>query len=109
MDFNCQAVVNPLVDITKYLSNDRAGNQYGRYQDRALDGIYDEMVRETDPARLAAHMRKFERRLLDEQAHQLVTLWWHRTVPHHARLKGWKVSPSHYLNQDLANVWLAPE
>jgi peptide/nickel transport system substrate-binding protein len=109
MDFNCQAVVNPLVDITKYLSNDRAGNQYGRYQDRALDGIYDEMIRETDPARLAAHMRTFERRLLDEQAHQIVTLWWHRTVPHHARLKGWKVSPSHYLNQDLANVWLAPE
>jgi peptide/nickel transport system substrate-binding protein len=109
MDFNCQAVVNPLVDVTKYLSNDRAGNQYGRYQDRALDGIYDEMLRETDPDRLGKQMRAFERRLLDEQAHQIVTLWWHRTVPHHARLKGWKVSPSHYLNQDLAGVWLAPE
>jgi peptide/nickel transport system substrate-binding protein len=108
MDFNCQAVVNPLVDITKYLSNDRAGNQYGRYQDRELDGLYDEMVRETEPERLKAHMRKFEHRLLDEQAHQIVTLWWHRTVPHHARLRGWKVSPSHYLNQDLANVWLVP-
>jgi peptide/nickel transport system substrate-binding protein len=109
MDFNCQAVVNPLIDITKYLSNDRAGNQYGRYQDRELDGLYDEMIRETDPERLRAHMRKFERRLLDEKAHQIVTLWWHRTVPHHARLEGWKISPSHYLNQDLANVWLAPE
>jgi hypothetical protein len=20
--------------------------------------------------------------------------------------KGWKISPSHYVNQDLANVWL---
>jgi peptide/nickel transport system substrate-binding protein len=109
MDFNCQAVVNPLLDITKYLSNDRSGSQYGRYQDRELDGMHEHMLRETDPAKLKALMRAFERRLLDEQAHQIVTLWWHRTVPHHARLKGWKVSPSHYLNQDLANVWLARE
>jgi len=21
-------------------------------------------------------------------------------------VKGWKIGPSHYLNQDLANVWL---
>jgi peptide/nickel transport system substrate-binding protein len=21
-------------------------------------------------------------------------------------VKGWKISPSHYLNQDLANIWL---
>jgi len=27
-------------------------------------------------------------------------------VPHHAYVKGWKSSPSHYLNQDLATVWL---
>jgi peptide/nickel transport system substrate-binding protein len=109
MDFNCQAVVNPIVDITKFLSSDRAGNSYGRFQDRALDGIYDEIVAETDPDKLRTLLRQFERRLLDEQAHEIVTLWWHRTVPHHARMKGWKVSPSHYLNQHLTNVWLAPE
>jgi peptide/nickel transport system substrate-binding protein len=107
MDFNCQAVVNPIVDVTKFLSNSRAGNQYGRYQDKALDEIYDRMTRETDTGKLKTLMRRFERRLLDEQAHQIVTLWWHRTVPHHATLRGWKVSPSHYLNQDLATVWLA--
>jgi peptide/nickel transport system substrate-binding protein len=106
LDFNCQAVVNPIVDITKFLSNDRAGNQYGRYQDRTLDGIYDKIVTETDTAKLKALLREYDKRALDAEAHQLITLWWHRTVPYNAQLKGWKISPSHYLNQSLANVWL---
>lgn len=109
VDFNCQAVVNPIVDITKFLSEDRAGNNYAEYQDRELDGLYDKIIRETDTAQLKSLLRRFEKRLLDEEAHYIVSLWWNRTVPHNARLKGWKVSPSHYLNQDLSNVWLAPE
>ena len=107
LDFNCQAVVNPIVDITKFLSNDLAGNQYGRYQDRTLDGIYEKIVRETDTAKLKQLMREYEKRVLDTEAHQIVTLWWHRTVPYNKKLMGWKISPSHYLNQSLANVWLA--
>jgi peptide/nickel transport system substrate-binding protein len=27
-------------------------------------------------------------------------------IPYHAYVKGWKISPSHYLNQDLTTVWL---
>ncbi len=52
-------------------------------------------------------MREFEKRTLDEQAHQFLTLWWHRIIPHRSYVKGWKISPSHYINQDLGNVWLA--
>jgi len=32
-------------------------------------------------------------------------LWWYRTVPYRSYVKGWKM-PRHYLNQDLATVWL---
>jgi peptide/nickel transport system substrate-binding protein len=109
IDFNCQAVVNPIVDITKFLSDDKSGSNHGEYQDRVLDGLYDEILREADAERLKGLLRRFEKRVLDEQAHYLITLWWHRIVPHHARMQGWKVSPSHYLNQDLANVWLRRE
>jgi peptide/nickel transport system substrate-binding protein len=109
LDFNCQAVVNPIVDITKFLSNDISGSSNGRYQDRKLDGLYKQIVHETDTKKLKSLLRQFERHLLVTEAHNIVTLWWHRTVPYNARLKGWKVSPSHYLNQSLANVWLAPE
>ena len=106
LDFNCQAVVNPIVDITKFLSEDISGSSNGRYKDRTLDKIYEQIVRETDTGKLKSLMRRFEKRLLEDEAHNIITLWWHRTVPYNAALKGWKVSPSHYLNQSLANVWL---
>ncbi len=109
LDFNCQAVVNPIVDITKFLSNDISGSQNARYQDRKVDALYEKIVHETDPKKLKSLMRQFDKYVLDTAAHQIITLWWHRTVPYNARLKGWKVSPSHYLNQSLANIWLAPD
>ena len=109
VDFNCQSVVNPVLDVSKFLSEDKAGDNYGHYIDRALDGMHDEMVRETDQAKLKALMHQYEKRVLDDQAHYLMTLWWNRIVPYNARLHGWKISPSHYINQDLASVWLSPE
>jgi peptide/nickel transport system substrate-binding protein len=27
-------------------------------------------------------------------------------VPMRSYVKGWKISPSHYVNQDLATIWL---
>ena len=51
-------------------------------------------------------VRQFEKRLLDEEAHYLMTLQWHRIIPHSSKLKGWTVTPSHYLNNTLDTVWL---
>ena len=64
------------------------------------------MLHETDPTKQRAMMREFEKYVLDTQAHMIMTPWWYRIVPHRSYVKGWKISPSHYLNQDLANVWL---
>ena len=27
----------------------------------------------------------------------MITLWWYRIIPHRSEVKGWKISPSHYL------------
>ena len=35
-----------------------------------------------------------------------MTLQWHRIVPHSSKVKGWTVTPSHYLNNMLDTVWL---
>ena len=64
------------------------------------------MLRQPDPAKQRALMRQFEKYVLDTTAHEIVTSWWYRTIPHRSYVKGWKISPSHYLNQDLATVWL---
>ena len=38
--------------------------------------------------------------------HVFYTLQWHRIIPHSAKVKGWTVTPSHYLNNQLDTVWL---
>jgi peptide/nickel transport system substrate-binding protein len=101
---NCQSVVNPLLDVQRYLPTYAAN--YGQFADQPEIALYDKMLRETDVARQRALMRQFEKHVLDTEAHEIFLLWWYRTVPHHAYVKGWKISPSHYLNQDLATVWL---
>jgi peptide/nickel transport system substrate-binding protein len=64
------------------------------------------MLRESDPSRQRALMREFEKYVIDTEAHQLWVAWWYRIIPHRSYVKGWKISPSHFINQDLATVWL---
>ena len=106
LDFNCQSVVNPLVDVSKFLSDDKSGNNYGNYKDREIDAIFDKMNRTPDQAEQRKYMRQMEKLALDTHANAFITLWWYRIIPHRSYVKGWKVSPSHYLNQALDNVWL---
>lgn len=107
IDYNCQAVANPLLDVSKFISRDRSGINYANYKDEVLDKLFDQMNRTSDVAEQYRLLRQFEMRVLDEQAHMFITLWWYRIVPHRSVVQGWKISPSHYLNQDLATVWLA--
>ena len=106
LDFNCQAVVNPLLDVAKFISDDVSGNQYGSFQDREMDKLFDAMNKTASEDEARQLMRQFEKRALDEQVNSFITLWWYRIIPHRSYMKGWKISPSHYLNQDLSGVWL---
>jgi peptide/nickel transport system substrate-binding protein len=107
IDFNCNSVPNPLLDVSKYLSRDRTGDNYANYKDRVLDTLFDQMNRATDFPEQRGLMRQYEKRILHEQAHMLVTLWLYRIIPHRSVVRGWKIGPSHHMNQDLATVWLA--
>jgi peptide/nickel transport system substrate-binding protein len=106
MDFQCGYIVEPDLDMYKFLSSDRNPANYARYKDPVLDKLYDEQSRATDPEKRKAIIRQFEKRLLDEEVHYLMTLQWHRIIPHSAKVKGWTVTPSHYLNNTLDTVWL---
>jgi len=106
MDFQCGYIVEPDLDMYKFLSNDRNPANYGRYKDPVLDGLYDKQSRATSVEERKRLIRAFEKRLLDEEAHYLMTLQWHRIIPHSSKVKGWQVTPSHYLNNTLDAVWL---
>ncbi|GAB4230063.1 MAG: hypothetical protein Kow0032_11710 [Methyloligellaceae bacterium] len=104
IDFNCQSVVNPIADVTKFLGS--AGNNYGQYDDQELEAIYDKLLRAGTEEEQRKLMRAYEKRAISDQAHIAITLWWYRIIPHRSYVKGWKIGPSHYLNQQLDNVWL---
>ncbi len=107
MDFQCGYIVEPDLDMYKFLSSDRNPANYGRYKDPVLDQLYDAQSRETNVEKRKQLVRQFEKRVLDEEAHYLMTLQWHRIIPHSSKVKGWTVTPSHYLNNTLDTVWLS--
>jgi len=106
MDFNCQSIVNPLLDVSKFQSDTIAGNQYAGFQDSQMDKWFDQMNRSADPEEQRRIMRMYEKRGVSDMAYQFITLWWYRIILHRTAVKGWKTSPSHYLNVDLSNIWL---
>jgi peptide/nickel transport system substrate-binding protein len=106
MEANCQMVVNPIADSGRYLPHDIYKENFAYHDDPKQVEIYNKMVRETDPAKARVLMRAYENQVINVGAHQLPTLWFYRILPIRSYMKGWKISNSHYLNQNLANIWL---
>src|SRR6266581_412430 len=92
LEGNCQSVVNPLLDVSKYQPSSVFTEQYGNFDDPAAIDLYQKMLHETDPARQRVLMRTFEKHVLDDQVHNITTLWWYRIVPHRSYVKGWNIS-----------------
>ncbi len=103
---NCQNVVNPLADVAKYLPHTVSSSNYGNFEDQTEVDIYNKMLRETDKAQQRVLMRQFDTRVLSDEVHSIYLLWWRRIVPYRSYVKGWKIGPSHYVNQDLGTIWL---
>lgn len=108
LDANCYDTDEPNDQLALYLSFDRSPVNASHYTDRTLDDLYERQKRVTDDQERVALIRQFESRLLAEQSWTTPVVWWHRIVAHSPALKGWKILPSHYLNQDLEGVWLDP-
>ena len=113
-DPKCGYIVDPDLDLHKFQSGpttaDPAGTShanYARYKDPVLDELYVRQSRARTVDERLGHLRAFERRLLDEEAHYATTLQWHRIIPHSSKVRGWMLTPSHYVNQQLDTVWLA--
>src|SRR4029453_2101956 len=66
-----------------------------------LDDLYVRQSRTVDPEQRRRYVQAFEKRLLDEEAHYLYTLQWHRIVPYRSRVRWWTITPSHFLNNQL--------
>jgi peptide/nickel transport system substrate-binding protein len=105
---NCHGIVNPVIDVQTWLSHSISSQNYGYYEDPKEDEIYDKMLHETDVAKQRDLAYQFDKRVLGEEAHYIHTYWWNRIEPLRSYVHGWKIGPSHYANQDLSTIWLAP-
>ena len=105
LDFNAEFMDEPNSNLMKFLSADKSAIVYSGHIDRVMDSLYDKQSGEIDKKKRIALLREFEKRGL-EQAYTIPTIWWHRIIVHHKQLKGWRITPSHYVGQDLADVWL---
>ena len=109
VEANCNGVVNPLMDTQKYLPPSMFVENYGGYEDPEVDRHLPEDAARDRPAAQRELMREYEKHVVDTEAHEFPMLWWYRIVPLRSYVKGWKIGPSHYVNQDLANIWLDKE
>jgi peptide/nickel transport system substrate-binding protein len=106
-DFQGDYFDDPTLQLGKYISRDLSPVNYSSATDRMLDALFVGQAVTADPRERARIVRAFEQRAF-EQAYEVPILWWNRIIANSSRVKGWSITPSHYLNQDLADVWLEP-
>ena len=106
IDFDGDYFDDPSLQLTKYVSRDLSPSNYSGSTDRFLDALYIGQAITTDPRERAKIVRDFEKKALTE-AYNVPILWWNRIVVTTSKLQGWHMTPSHYIGQDLADVWLA--
>ncbi|MBI4526569.1 MAG: ABC transporter substrate-binding protein, partial [Deltaproteobacteria bacterium] len=107
IDFTCDYMDEPDLQLLKFISSEKSPINYSKYNDTVLDELYEKQSRANNAKERVKILRQFEKRALDEKAYQFPVLWWQRIVPHWKKVRGWKITPSHYVSQDLGDVWLA--
>lgn len=105
LDFSGDYYDDPTIQLTKYVSKDLSPVNYSGSTDRFLDALFIGQAMAGDQRERAKIVRDFERHALTE-AYTVPLLWWNRIVATSSMVKGWSITPSHFLGQDLANVWL---
>ena len=105
IDFSADPVDDPTIQLERFTSFDRAPNNATRAIDRTLDDLFDRQRRTAEPAARRVLVRQFEARLIGE-AYAIPLFWGYRIIPVASNVQGWTFSPSHFLYQDLATVWM---
>jgi peptide/nickel transport system substrate-binding protein len=104
-DFQGDFYDDPSIQLAKYVSQDISPVDFSGVTDRFLDALYIGQALTTDPRERVKIVREFERHALTEAA-TVPLLWWDRIVVTSVQVKGWHITPSHFVGQDLTDVWL---
>jgi peptide/nickel transport system substrate-binding protein len=106
MDFITDHADDPNLQYVHVVSEAMNNPQsYSKHSDLKIDELFQAQKRELDPAKRKLLTKDFERYSIS-QAYNIMLFWWQRIVVHNKKIKGWKLTPSHYLGNDLTEVWL---
>lgn len=105
LDFSGDYYDDPTMQLTKYVSKDLSPINFSGSTDRFLDALFIGQAMAGDQRERTKIVRDFERHALTE-AYTVPLLWWNRIVATSSVVHGWSITPSHFLGQDLVDVWL---
>jgi peptide/nickel transport system substrate-binding protein len=81
------------------------GRNYGHWKDDAIDALYRQQSRESDPKKRAATIREFQTTFLRTYYHVNLA-WVGYGAAFWSAVKGWVVLPDIYVNMQMDKVWL---
>jgi peptide/nickel transport system substrate-binding protein len=96
----------PSLQFLPFLSMARNPANVARVRDTRVDELYDLQAFELDRARRTGHVRALETHLLTE-AHTVPLYWARRILVLDSAIRGYGMTPSAFVGQDLGSVWLA--
>lgn len=105
VEFQADFMDDPTAQFSKFLTKKTSPSGYSGHTDSKIDDMYVQQRRTADVAERTKIVREMERYAL-EKAYSVPLLWWQRIIVNHKKIKGWNMTPSHYLDQDLVQVWL---
>lgn len=106
MDFITDSNDDPNLQYAHVVSDAmKSPISYSKHSDTKIDQLYEAQKLAIDPAARKIATREFEQYSIG-QAYNIMLFWWQRIVVHNKKIKGWKLTPSHYLGNDLTEVWL---
>jgi peptide/nickel transport system substrate-binding protein len=107
IDFQADYADDPTAQFSKYLTKSLSPASHSGHTDTTIDALYEKQRRTVDVAERAKIVGEMERYALT-LAYNVPLLWWQRIIVNHRKIKGWYMTPSHYVGQDLTTVWLEP-
>jgi peptide/nickel transport system substrate-binding protein len=105
MEFISDYLDDPTQNFVKFLSKALTPLGYSGHEDGKIDALYEKQRRMLDPVERTKVVRELDRYVLTT-AYSVPFLWSQRIVALPTKVKGWHMTPTHYLSQDLVEVWL---
>jgi len=105
MEFISDYLDDPTQNFVKFLSKKLSPLGYSGHEDTKIDALYEKQRSTLDSAERTRIVRELDKYVLTT-AYSVPFLWSQRIVALPVRVKGWNMTPSHYLSQDLVDVWL---